>query len=157
MRKLLVVVLAFVFTAGLVLAKENALEIFSWWTGGGEEEGLMALFDLFHKYYPDVKIINAAVAGGAGTNAKAVLKTRMLGGNPPDSFQVHAGMELIDTYVIPGMMEPITWILKDMNALDKFPKAILDMCSYKGEIYSIPVNVHRANVVFYNKKIAAEI
>jgi glucose/mannose transport system substrate-binding protein len=81
----------------------------------------------------------------------------MLGGNPPDSFQVHAGMELIDTYVIPGMMEPITWILKDINALDKFPKAILDMCSYKGEIYSIPVNVHRANVVFYNKKIASEI
>ncbi len=158
MRRLLVVLLSgVVLFSGLLLAKENALEIFSWWTGGGEEEGLMALFDLFHKYYPDVKIINAAVAGGAGTNAKAVLKTRMLGGNPPDSFQVHAGMELIDTYVIPGMMEPITWILKEMNALDKFPKAILDMCSYKGEIYSIPVNVHRANVVFYNKKIAAEI
>ncbi len=158
MRKFLVILLSALLLISVVsFAKENALEIFSWWTGGGEEEGLQALFKLYHHYYPDVKIINAAVAGGAGTNAKAVLKTRMLGHNPPDSFQVHAGMELIDTYVIPGMMEPITWILKDMGALDKFPKAILDMCSYKGEVYSIPVNVHRANVVFYNKKIAAKI
>ncbi|MCD6462245.1 MAG: extracellular solute-binding protein [Thermotogae bacterium] len=155
MKRLMVVVC--VLFAVFIFAGENKLEIFSWWTGGGEEEGLLALFDLFHKYYPDVEIINAAVAGGAGTNAKAVLKTRMLGGNPPDSFQVHAGMELIDTYVVTNMMEPITWILKEMGVLDKFPKAILDICSYNGEVYSIPVNVHRANVVFYNKKIAEEI
>jgi len=156
-RKILVLLVVVLVFWAMLSAAENKLEIFSWWTGGGEEEGLLALFDLFHKYYPDVEIINAAVAGGAGTNAKAVLKTRMLGGNPPDSFQVHAGMELIDTYVIPGMMEPITWILKEMGALDKFPKDILDICSYNGEVYSIPVNVHRANVVFYNKKIAQEI
>ena len=156
--KRVIIVLAVLFAAFSVFAaSENALEIFSWWTGGGEEEGLLALFDLFHTYYPDIEIINAAVAGGAGTNAKAVLKTRMLGGNPPDSFQVHAGMELTDTYVIPGLMEPITFIYKELGILDKFPKDLLDIVSYKGEIYSVPVNVHRANVVFYNKKIAEEI
>jgi len=149
-------ILSFSITSSLASTK-NELEIFSWWTGGGEEEGLNALIKLFHEQYPNVKVINATVAGGAGTNAKAVLKTRMLGGNPPDSFQVHAGMELIDTYVIPGMMRPITKYMKEWGAYDKFPKAILDMCSYKGNVYSVPVNVHRGNVVFYNKKIAAEI
>ncbi|AKI96841.1 ABC transporter substrate-binding protein [Kosmotoga pacifica] len=151
MRKVLI--LFVVLLLSYVLLAENQLEIFSWWTGGGEEEGLLALFDVFHKYYPDVEIINATVAGGAGTNAKAVLKTRMIGGNPPDSFQVHGGMELIDTYVVTGMMEPITWLLEEWGIKDKFPEDILKICSYEGEVYSIPVNVHRGNVVFYNKAI----
>jgi glucose/mannose transport system substrate-binding protein len=135
----------------------SQVEIFSWWTGGGEEAGLLAMIKLFNQLYPEVKVINATVAGGAGTNAKAVLKTRMLGGNPPDSFQVHAGMELTDTYVIPGKMEPITKYLKEWGMYDKFPEDIMKICSYEGEVYSIPVNVHRGNVVFYNTEIAKEI
>jgi glucose/mannose transport system substrate-binding protein len=155
-KKFLAIALIAVLVVG-AFAATSKLEIFSWWTAGGEAQGLQAVINLFHKYYPDVQVINATVAGGAGSNAKAVLKTRMLGGNPPDSFQVHAGMELIDTYVIPGLMEPITKYLKEWGAYDKFPKAILDICSYKGEVYSVPMNVHRGNVVFYNKKIAKEI
>ncbi len=89
------------------------LEIFSWWTAGGEAGALKALFDVYHKHYRDVQIVNATVAGGAGTNAKAVLKTRMLGGKPPDSFQVHAGHELIDTWVRSGYMAPLTGLFKE--------------------------------------------
>lgn len=139
-----------------VFAASTKAEIFSWWTGGGEEEGLLALFEVFNKHYPDIEIINATVAGGAGTNAKAVLKTRMVGGNPPDSFQVHGGAELIDTYVKPGMMEPIGHLLDEWGVRDKFNPQILQMCSYQGEIYSIPVNVHRGNVVWYNKAILSK-
>jgi len=156
MKKLLVSFLALLFIFTSVFAANN-LEIFSWWTGGGEEEGLMALYDLFQQDNPDINIINAAVAGGAGTNAKAVLKTRMLGGNPPDSFQVHAGMELTTTYVVTGMMEPLTDLYDQWGVTDKFPKGLLDIVSYKGDIYSVPVNVHRGNIVFYNKKIFDEL
>lgn len=150
MKKLLVAVLLLSVSA---LLASGSVEIFSWWTGGGEEEGLAAIYEVFKAKFPDVEIINATVAGGAGTNAKAVLKTRMLGGNPPDSFQVHGGMELIDTYVITGMMEPLTDILEGWGILDKFPKDIMTICSYEGEVYSIPVNVHRGNVVFINNEI----
>ncbi|MEJ2207591.1 MAG: carbohydrate ABC transporter substrate-binding protein, partial [Anaerolineae bacterium] len=73
------------------------LEIFSWWTAGGEADGLNAMYEVFSSDYPQVEIINATVAGGAGSNAKAVLATRMQAGDPPDSFQVHAGHELIDS------------------------------------------------------------
>ncbi len=134
-------------------AAENKLEIFSWWTAGGEADGLNALFDIYKKKYPDVEIINATVAGGAGTNAKAVLKTRMQGGDPPDSFQVHGGAELIDTWVKPGFMEPVTFIYKEEGWMDKFPKDLIDIVSYDGEIWSVPVNVHRGNVLWYNKAI----
>ncbi len=134
-------------------APSGEVTIFSWWTAGGEAEGLQALIDLLEKKYPGVKVVNAAVAGGAGTNAKAVLKTRMLGGNPPDSFQVHGGSELIDTWVKAGLMEPITYIYEDEGWLDKFPKGLIDMISYSGEIFAVPANVHRGNLLWYNKKI----
>jgi glucose/mannose transport system substrate-binding protein len=120
MKKLFVSMLVVLLLS--VCAFGNQVEIFSWWTGGGEEAGLLALIDELTAMYPGLEVVNATVAGGAGSNAKAVLKTRMLGGNPPDSFQ-----------------------------------DILDICSYEGEVYSIPVNVHRGNVVFYSKKIAKEI
>jgi glucose/mannose transport system substrate-binding protein len=156
MKKLLV--LSVFLLAGLmVLSASGKLEIFSWWTAGGEEDALFALYDVFHENYPDVEIINATVAGGAGTNAKAVLKTRMLGGNPPDSFQVHAGAELNDTYVVTGLMEPITPFLKEWGIMDKFPKDVLDICSYEGEVYSVPVNIHRGNVMFYSKEIIEDV
>src|SRR5699024_5467097 len=74
--------------------ESGKVEIFSWWTGAGEEEGLLALIDLFEEKHPDITVENAAVAGGAGTNAKAVLATRMEGNDPPSTFQVHGGEEL---------------------------------------------------------------
>jgi glucose/mannose transport system substrate-binding protein len=138
---------------GIVFAQNNKVEIFSWWIGGGEEESLQALFKVFQRDYSRIEIINATVEGGAGINAKAVLQTRMVGGNPPDSFQVHGGAELIDSYVKTGMMEPITQFLNDWGVRGKFNKQILDMCSYRGEIYSIPLDVHRGNVLWYNKNI----
>ena len=73
------------------------LEIFSWWTAGGEADGLAEMYKIYKAKYPSVTIVNQAVAGGAGSNAKAVLATRMQGGKPPDSFQVHAGQELVST------------------------------------------------------------
>ncbi len=149
----LILTLVMVFSLSLFTIAADQVEIFSWWTGGGEEEGLQALYDLFAEEYPDIEIINATVAGGAGSNAKAVLKIRMVGGNPPDSFQVHGGAELVDTYVKTGMMEPITDLLEEWGIKDKFNQQILEMSGYKGEYYSIPVNVHRGNVMFYNKDI----
>src|SRR5690349_19833612 len=56
------------------------LEMFSWWTSGGEAAGLKAMYDSYTKAHPGVEIVNQAVAGGAGSNAKAVLKTRLQGG-----------------------------------------------------------------------------
>ena len=132
------------------------LEIFSWWTSGGEAEGLNALYGLYSDQYPEVEIVNATVAGGAGSEAKAVLATRMQGGDPPDSFQVHAGHELIDTWVVADKMEPVTFIFEENGWLDNYPPGVVDILSYNGEIWSVPVNIHRSNVLWYNKQIFEE-
>ena len=53
---------------------------------------------------PDVNIVNATVAGGGGSAARGVLQTRLAGGDPPDTWQVHPGFELIGQYVDPGFL-----------------------------------------------------
>ncbi len=62
------------------------VEVFSWWVGSGEADGLAAMVKIFEQKYPNEQFVNAAVAGGAGTNAKAVLATRHAAGDPPDSW-----------------------------------------------------------------------
>ncbi len=142
--------------AGLQAGAARKLEIFSWWTAGGEADGLNAMFGIYKKRFPGVEIINATVAGGAGTNAKAVLKTRMTGGDPPDSFQVHGGEELTSTWVTTGFMESLGALYQSEGWNKVFPKDLIDIVSYRGQPYSVPVNVHRGNVLWYNKKVFDE-
>jgi glucose/mannose transport system substrate-binding protein len=141
-------------TPGATGALSGKLEIFSWWTTGGEAAGLQALFNQYPQSCPgNVEIVNATVAGGAGFNARQVLTTRMLGGDPPGSFQVHMGHELTDTWVTTGYMQPLDQLYKDQNWNNVFPKGVLDIVSYNGKPYSVPVNIHRANVLWYNKTV----
>ncbi|WP_320173265.1 extracellular solute-binding protein [Maridesulfovibrio sp.] len=124
------------------------LEIFSWWAGD-EGPALQALIGLYKGQYPNVNVIDATVTGGSGVNARAVLKTRMLGGEPPDSFQVHAGQELIGTWVKSDRMEDLTFLFKEEGWMDAFPKGLIKLIGTDKGIWSVPVNVHRSNVMWY--------
>jgi glucose/mannose transport system substrate-binding protein len=132
------------------------VEVFSWWTGGGEAAGLDAMIEVFGEMYPDVEFINAAVAGGAGTNARAVLATRLQAGDSPDSWQGHAGQELIGTYVAAGQLEPLNDLYAENGWLDVMPETLIPLISQDGNIYSVPVNIHRANVLWANPTVLAD-
>ena len=132
---------------------KGKFEFFSWWTAGGEAEGKNDILNLYKQLYPNVEVVDAAVAGGGGDKAKAVLKTRMQGNDPPDTFQVHGGPELIDGYVKAKRMDPVTSIYSDMNMKSAYPEQLLGLVTDGGEIYSVPANIHRGNVLFYNKKV----
>lgn len=133
-------------------ASNCQLSVFSWWTGGGEAAGLAALIKIWDKDNPNCLFKNEAVAGGAGTNAKAVLAQRLQNNKPPDSFQGHAGKELLD-YITAGQIEPIDSIYKANGFKKVMPKTLIDQISYQGHLYSVPVNIHRANILWYNPKV----
>ena len=141
---------ALLATVGTVAANNltGQLEIFSWWAGD-EGPALQALIDLYSAEHPGVKVINATVTGGSGVNAKAVLKTRMLGGDAPDSFQVHAGQELIGTWVKADRMEDLTWLFEQEGWMNVFPAGLITLLSTDKGIWSVPVNIHRSNVLWY--------
>ncbi|HLU10619.1 MAG TPA: ABC transporter substrate-binding protein [Oceanobacillus sp.] len=124
------------------------LELFSWWTGGGEAAGLEALIERFTELYPDVNVVNSAVAGGSGVNARAVLASRLDAGEPPDSFQAHAGSAMINIYGA-ARMEPLNFLYEENGWMEQFPEGLLDLITDDGNIYSVPANIHRSNVMWY--------
>lgn len=126
--------------------------VFTWWAAGSEKKGLDALVAEFKKQYPNDTFVNLAVAGGAGTNAKAKLASDLANNQPPDSFQGHAGAELTD-YIAKGQIEPVTSLVQAIGGESVFPKDLLDRLTVKGNIYSVPSNIHRANVVWVNPTV----
>jgi glucose/mannose transport system substrate-binding protein len=129
-------------------AVEDELEIYSWWTTGGEGEGLNALVDLYKSNFQEVVTVTVLYDRNEFTD-------RMHAGSPPDSFQTHSGAELFSTWVGPGYVEPVTQLWADEGWLDKFPQDLIDMLSYRGDIYCVPLNTHRGNVLWYNPQIFA--
>ena len=83
MKRLIGFLVVMVMGYGLA---QGQLEIFSWWAGD-EGPALEALIAAYEALYPEVEVINATVTGGPGVNARAVLKTRMLGGDPMIHFK----------------------------------------------------------------------
>jgi glucose/mannose transport system substrate-binding protein len=131
-------------------------EFFSWWTGGGDSEGKQALLDLFAEQNPDVEIVDSAIAGGAGTNAQAELANRLLADDPPDSYQRHAGKELLED-IEAGEVEDLTFLYDEEGWRDVFPEGLLELITVDDKLYSVPVNIHRSNLLWYNPAVLDEV
>lgn len=130
----------------------NEVEVFTWWAAGGEKAGLDGMVKVFKQQCPDYTFVNAAVAGGGGDKAKTLLANNLKAGNPPSTFQAHAGGELTD-YIANQQVEDITDLYKKNGLMDAFPKELLDQLTVGGKIYSVPANIHRANMVWVNPKV----
>ncbi|MEO5920379.1 MAG: extracellular solute-binding protein [Pseudolysinimonas sp.] len=130
----------------------NQLEAFTWWASGSEKVGLDALIGVFGTQYPGIEFINASVAGGAGSNAKAALASRLEADNPPDTFQAHAGAEL-DDYIEAGQLQDLSSFYEEAGLTDVFPTSLISQLTVDGKIYSVPSNIHRANVVWVNTSV----
>lgn len=137
-------------------AVSGDFEFFSWWTGGGDSEGKEALLALFEEQNPDVDVIDSAIAGGAGTNAQAELANRLLADDPPDSYQRHAGAELLAD-IEAGEVEDVSFLYDEEGWRDVFPEGLLDRITVDGKIYSVPVNIHRSNLLWYNPAVLDEV
>ena len=133
-------------------AAADVLEIYHWWTSGGEKDAIDALVDVFKAKYPDTGVIQSPVAGGAGYVMKAVMKSLVLAGEAPDAFQMHAGYEG-QPYFAGGYLDPISDLWEEEGWKDHIPDVVEDMVKFEGEYYAVPVNIHRPNVVWYNKHV----
>ncbi|WP_163542660.1 ABC transporter substrate-binding protein [Occultella kanbiaonis] len=128
------------------------VEVFTWWAAGSELTGLEALEAVFAEQHPDYTFVNGAVAGGAGSAAKDLLQTRLQAGDPPDTFQAHAGAELTD-YIAAGQLEDVSDLYTEFGLTDVFPQDLIDLLTVDGSIYSVPSNIHRSNMVWANPTV----
>ncbi|MGI5244517.1 ABC transporter substrate-binding protein [Dactylosporangium sp. CA-139066] len=137
-------------------APDRKVEVFSWWAGPGEKEGLEALVADFKATNPGIEFDNAAVAGGAGTVARTVLATRLENDDPPDSYQAHAGREL-SAHIAAGYLEDLRELYREQGWLQKLPAGLVESITVDSAIYCVPVNIHRSNLLWYSPKTLAEL
>lgn len=118
------------------------VEVFSFWTSGGEKAGLDGLAAEFAEQCSEQEYLPAVVAGGAGANANAVLASRLQQGDPPSTFQVHAGAESIG-YVEAGQVQPLDAQYTEWGLDEAFPPSLIESMKVDGKLYSVPANIHR--------------
>lgn len=157
----LVILSLFVLPLG-VLAKGadqeggKELIVYHWWTAGGEREAMNKIFEWFNKKNPDIKIVDNPIAGGGGITLKTVLLGLLAAKMPPDTFQSLSGAEL-KMYVDGNYIDPVDDIWQANNLDVNYPPVIGRMTLFNGHHYGIPMNAHRANWLFYSKKIFDEL
>ncbi|MDO5721883.1 MAG: ABC transporter substrate-binding protein [Actinomycetaceae bacterium] len=133
----------------------SQVDVMTWWEAGSEKLGLEALEKVFQEQNPDTKFVNAAIAGGGGSQAKQKLSADLANKNAPDTFQAHAGAELTD-YIDADQIVDISGLYDELDLKSAFPATLIDRLTVDGSIYSVPSNVHRANVVWANPNVLKE-
>ncbi|WP_412748697.1 ABC transporter substrate-binding protein [Krasilnikovia sp. M28-CT-15] len=130
-------------------AKETKqLEVMSWWTSGSEAAALNTLLAAFRQANPGVEPVNAAVAGGAGSQAIVALAKRLQAGNPPDVWQTFTGKS-VQGYAERGTIRDVSSVLTgDVSAA--MQPTVRQSLNRGGKPYGVPTGAHRSNVLWFN-------
>jgi glucose/mannose transport system substrate-binding protein len=129
----------------------NQLEVMSWWTSGSEATALTTLLDAFRQANAGVEPVNAAVAGGAGSQAIVALAKRLRANNPPDVWQTFAGQS-VQGYADRGTVRDVSSVLTGDVSTSMQP-TIRQSLNRGGKPYGVPTGAHRSNVLWFNTSL----
>jgi glucose/mannose transport system substrate-binding protein len=143
---------AFAFP-GLLTAASAAempkVEVLHFWTSGSEAAGLSVLKDILSK--EGVQWTDSPVAGGTGANMMQVLRSRIAAGNAPSAVQLHA--QQVQAWGGEGVLVNLNR-LADKEHWDKIlSPALIPYITVDKNYVAVPVNIHRNNWLWYNKKV----
>lgn len=144
-----VVSLASLFPLAAVAAdSKGTVEVVHWWTSGGEKAAVDVLKAQLEKDGFTWK--DGAVAGGGGSSAMTVLKSRFVAGTAPGVAQIK-GPD-IQEWASQGALD--TDVLKDVAKAEKWDelldKKVSETVKYDGDYVAVPVNIHRVNWLWIN-------
>ena len=125
------------------------LEVMSWWTSGSEAAALNTLLSDFRRANPGVEPVNAAVAGGAGSQAIVALAKRLQNGDPPDVWQTFAGKS-VQGYAARGSVRDVTSVAAGGDLRTTMQPTVLQSLMRDGKPYGVPTGAHRSNVLWFN-------
>lgn len=138
-----------------VLAKSNkeSIEILHWWTAPGEKKSLNILTKALDK--KSVAWTEFAILGEGGASAIRVLQMRALAGNPPETAQIK-GPDIGEWQKL-NMLKSVDSFMDTANWKDQISPIALSTITYDNHYMAVPVNVHRVNWLWLNKKIFDEL
>lgn len=125
------------------------VEVLHWWTSGGEAKSVGELKTMLEAKGHTWK--DFSVAGGNGSNAMTVLKSRSVSGNPPTAAQIKGPS--IQEWASMGVLSNLDTLATKENWDKVLPKMFADHMKYKGHYVAVPVNVHRINWMWVNPSI----
>lgn len=125
------------------------VEVLHWWTSGGEAKSVGELKKMLESEGHTWK--DFSVAGGSGSNAMTVLKSRAVSGNPPTSAQIKGPS--IQEWAELGVLANLNDVAKKENWNSILPSRFAEHMKYKGNYVAVPVNVHRINWMWINPSI----
>lgn len=132
---------------------DGALELFTWWSNPGEVAALDALLDAYGKKHPQTGVAKNSSATRIATQNQ--LETRMTSRSPPDTFQTVGGADL--TRWVTGAesdgLEPVGALAENAGLTLTLPNVIRNALSHQGQLYAIPLDIPRLNVLFYNTRV----
>ena len=134
---------------GVTASAQQVVEVVHWWTSGGEAAALNVLKDDMQKRGYGWK--DSPVAGGGGDQARTVLRARVAAGNPPEAMQM-LGFIITD-YAEEGLLGDLTPIATKEGWANVVPAPLQKFDQYKSRWVAAPVNIHRTNWIWANKKI----
>ncbi|HYN97192.1 MAG TPA: ABC transporter substrate-binding protein [Pilimelia sp.] len=130
----------------------DRLEVVSWWTAGSEATALDALLAAFRQANPGVAATNAAVAGGAGSQAIVALAKRLQGGDPPDVWQAFTGKS-VQGYAGRNAVRDVESVFAGGDLRATMQPTILRSLERAGKPYGVPTGAHRSNVLWFNLEL----
>jgi glucose/mannose transport system substrate-binding protein len=139
--------------AGAAVAQDESVEVLHWWTSGGEAAALNVLKENLEA--EGVTWQDMPVAGGGGTEAMTVLRSRATSGNPPTAAQM-LGYDILDWAEL-GVVGNLDDLAAEEGWDDVIPAALQNFSKYDGHWIAAPVNVHSTNWMWANKAIFDEV
>ncbi|MCP4323207.1 MAG: carbohydrate ABC transporter substrate-binding protein [Psychromonas sp.] len=132
-----------------MFANSNSIEVLHWWTSPGELQAKQVLEAHLNK--KQIKFHDFAIVGEGGDSAIRVLQMRALSGNPPDAAQIK-GPDITDWAKL-GLITKIDKLKDNREWSRLIPAVVVDAVTVEDSIMAVPVNIHRVNWLWLNKKI----
>lgn len=131
------------------VSQAGSVEVLHYWTSGGEARSVQVLQEAMqadgHTW------VDFVVQGGGGGNAMATLQDRVLRGNPPTAAQIK-GLD-IQRWARLGFLSNINDLANEQQWDQRLPPVVAAAMQYNGDYVAVPVNVHRTNWLWANKRI----
>jgi glucose/mannose transport system substrate-binding protein len=132
---------------------EKPLVLYHWWSSPSEMKALGALVGVFKARYPGATEKQVA-APDRGTALFTALQGLRRAGNPPDAVVMQAGYAL-RPFVVEGLLAPLDALWASEGLDRAIPPTLRALHRFEGHYYSIPIDVQRTNLVWYNSRVLA--
>ncbi|RBI61841.1 carbohydrate ABC transporter substrate-binding protein [halophilic archaeon] len=129
------------------------LEILHGWSGGDGKAAFNALHSGFEEKHPDAKTKVQPVGGGGNTDLNTLISKRLGNDNPPGSWADWPGKNLLQ-FTSEGILGDIGTDVWGKNGMkDAYLDGPKKAAKPDGKFVAVPLNIHRMNNLFYNKKV----